>query len=201
MDFSMPVNVNKDELNILIAAYSSNDCNYFKSVIENMYRNKISKVTVDISELITSKSNENNVSYLEQVIDDSIQMIRSKKKSLSLNSFLNDLNFSIINGKKVLLSNFDNIDILSDHLIELHTTEELSYNLLDYIYNHPNNLAKEMTQIVESLLVNNMDIRKVCSQYMQKLLYMQTHTLNIINKVQQIKLCVINNQEEDEDEE
>lgn len=200
MDFSTLITTN--ETKDLIGEYNSNILEKFHSKMTDIFYNKINEMTISIIEIRDYYKGNNNINYISQVMQDSISLSKKNPKNNHfLNLFMNDINFSKDSAYNIVNNNFEHIDIISNHLIDLNNIEEMNYYILDYINNNTNNISIYSTLLLEELTVSLMELKAVLKKHLYQINNMQVHALNIINTVVIIKKSLLNAPNDLEDDE
>lgn len=199
MDFST---LNTNESDALVKEYKSDILTQFHSKMTELFYNKINDITDNTIMIKNYYSGNNNLDYINQVMQDNIALLKGNiKKRHALNILINDLNFSKNSAYNIINSNFEHLDMLSNNLIVLSNIEETVYYVLDYINNDKNHIAGEATLFLEELVKNVVNLKFVLKNNIYEINNMQNYGLTIINTVKVITNSLLNAPNDLEDDE
>ena len=188
MNYTTVIDNVSNNVDLLMQAYKTEDIRALKKQLNDIFSPQFQIVNADVKVADNYYTKDNNMGYIEQVMEDSVKIITNSERSEStVNAFKADLNFSKNTALELFSTNSDFLDSFAMHMGSLAEIEDVCESFAVQVKHEKNpislaalkniNYVQDSAELLSTMLVNRM----------KEMDFIQVHTLDIINKIEYVQ--------------
>lgn len=188
MEHPTVIDTVNNNVDLLMEAYKTEDIQILKKQLNDIFAPQFETVNNNVKLADTYYTKDNNMGYIEQVMEDSVKIITNSERSEStLNAFKADLNFSKNTALQLFSTNSDFLDSFAMHMESLSTIEDVCQNFALKVKHSKNPIALSTLKNVTYIQGSAEILSNLLLSRMQEMDFIQVHTLDIINKIDYVQ--------------
>lgn len=173
---------------LMLEYYNNENMVAFQSALDDILLPIVREVNHGMENMNEFYREENNVVYIEKVMEDSLAIISlSGRNEQTIHDFKSDLKFSLNTLLKMFNENADNMDTSADYLMSLNGIIDYCDEILSYIIDNKNNIYSLASSNVIEIKNSMEQLSDILISQLGQMEQTQHYTLSILNKVKKVQ--------------